>query len=107
MKNYPKYFLAGALVGLVGSCAISALATLVILLTFRGTGPGEPFAYYEWLHLPVLSIALPFVGMLLLAGSWHIFLGRRKVKVNIHDLLVKSPHPFEAAMADKPMQKAA
>jgi len=107
MKNYPKYLLAGALACLVGGCAISALATLVILLTFRGTGPGEPFAYYEWLHLPILSIALPFLGMLLLAGSWHTFLGRRKVTVNIDDLLVKPSHPFEAVIADKPMRKAA
>jgi hypothetical protein len=105
MKNYPKYLLAGALVCLVGGCAISVLAMLEILLTFRGMGPGEPFAYYEGLHLPILSVALPAVGMLLLAGSWHIFLGRRKVSLNVHDFLVKPTHPFEAA--DKPLRKAA
>ncbi|MGE0129274.1 MAG: hypothetical protein AB7U82_14455 [Blastocatellales bacterium] len=105
MKNYPKYLLAGALICVAGSIAISALAMLVILLTLRGAGPGEPFAYYEWLRLPILSIALPVVGMLFLTGSWQIFLGRRKVNLNVHDLLVKPPLSVEAA--DYPLPKAA
>jgi hypothetical protein len=64
MKNFQKILLSVGLACGIGACGLAALSVLaVIALSF---GFGLPFAYFQYLNAPILSVALPVVGMLAL-----------------------------------------
>ena len=73
MKNYSNYLLPLAVFAIFGSCLIGFLGFLVVMMAMVGFGDGLPFAYFQKLSLPILSIALPVVGMILFGAilAWH------------------------------------
>jgi hypothetical protein len=40
-------------------------------MTSVGFADGEPLSYYQTLNIPIISVALPIVGMILFAAILH------------------------------------
>jgi hypothetical protein len=67
MKNYSKNLAPLAVLVLFGACGICALGFVVVVMEAVGFGGGLPFFYFQRLSLPLLSVALPVLGMILFA----------------------------------------
>jgi hypothetical protein len=65
MKKITNSLMPLAVLVLFGTCLISVFGLLVILMTSVGLADGVPLSYYQRLNIPVISIALPIVGMIL------------------------------------------
>src|SRR5262245_41986108 len=68
MKNITNSLMPLAALVLLGTCLISVFGLLVVLMTSVGFGDGLPLFYYQRLYIPVISVALPIVGMILFAA---------------------------------------
>jgi hypothetical protein len=75
MKKYPLFALPLGVATLACTFLISVLSGVVILMHALIPTAQMPFFYFEYLNLPVLSIALPIIGMLALApiALWMAF----------------------------------
>lgn len=62
MKNLSNILLPAGLACLLGACGIAVL--FVIAITASSLRFDLPFSYLQYLNLPVLSVALPVVGIL-------------------------------------------
>ena len=67
MKNITNSLAPLASLVLLGTCLVSVFGFLVVLVTSVGFGDGLPLLYYQRLYVPVISVALPVVGMILFA----------------------------------------
>jgi len=67
MKNITNSLAPLAALVLFGTCLVSVFGFLVVLVTSVGFGDGLPLLYYRRLYLPIISVALPVVGMILFA----------------------------------------
>jgi len=68
MKKVANSLMPLAAAVLFGTCLVSAIGLLVVLMTSIGFADGLPLFYYQRLNLAVISIALPTVGMILFAA---------------------------------------
>lgn len=78
MKNFTNYLVLVAALVLFGACNSCVLGFLVILITSFGFGEWLPLFYYWQFNLPVLSVALPIVGMILLTAIFLEVSGKRE-----------------------------
>lgn len=67
MKKDPTLALFPALACLLGACMTGGLALIVVIIDAFVPTAKMPFFYIEYLNIPILSIALPVIGMLILA----------------------------------------
>lgn len=65
MKKIAISLMPLAALVLLGTCLISAISLLVVLMTSVGFADGIPLFYYQRLNVAVISVALPIVGMIL------------------------------------------
>jgi hypothetical protein len=65
MKKITNSLMPFAVLVLFGTCLVSVFGLLVVLMTSVGLADGVPLSYYQRLNIPVISIALPIVGMIL------------------------------------------
>ncbi len=68
MKNVTNSLMPLAVLVLVGTCLISVIGLLVVLMTSVGFADGLPLVYFQRLNVAVISVALPMVGMVLFAA---------------------------------------
>jgi len=68
MKKITNSLMPLAALVLFGTCLVSILVLLVVLMTSVGFADGIPLFYYQRLNLAVISVALPIVGMILFAA---------------------------------------
>ncbi len=68
MKKFAKSLMPFAVLVLFGTCLVSLFGLLVVLLTSVGFADGVPLFYYYRLNIPLMSVALPIVGMILFAA---------------------------------------
>jgi hypothetical protein len=68
MKKIANSLMPLAALVLFGTCLVSVLGLLVVLMTSIGFADGIPLFYYQRLNVAVISIALPIVGMILIAA---------------------------------------
>jgi hypothetical protein len=74
MKKITNSLMPLAVLVLFGTCVVSIIGLVVVLMTSVGLGEGGPLSYYLRLYFPIISVALPLVGMILFAA---ILLGIR------------------------------
>ncbi|MDX2032247.1 MAG: hypothetical protein SF339_16355 [Blastocatellia bacterium] len=67
MKKDPIFAMIPALACLLGACMTGGLLLFVVIINAFVPTATTPFFYVEYLNIPILSIALPVVGMLILA----------------------------------------
>lgn len=101
-KKYAEPLLIMAAISALATMLLSGLATLLIFFTFRGSGPGEPLDDYVSLHFPIFSVALPVLGMVLLALSVPALLGSHPLHVQLRDWLIEPAEPAEAQTVERP-----
>jgi hypothetical protein len=65
MKNTTNSLMPLAALAFIGTCLISVFGILVVLMTSVGFADGVPLSYYQRLNIPIISVALPIVGMIL------------------------------------------
>jgi hypothetical protein len=53
---------------LFGTCLVTVIGLLVVLMTSVGIANEAPLSYYQSLDIPIISVALPIVGMILFAA---------------------------------------
>jgi hypothetical protein len=68
MKKIANSLLPLAVLVLFGICLVTAFCLLVVLMTSAGIGNDVPSSYYQGLKMPIISVALPIVGMILFAA---------------------------------------
>ena len=68
MKKIANSLMPLAALVLFGTCLVSVLGLLVVLMTSGGFADGLPLFYYQRLNVAVISVALPIVGMILFAA---------------------------------------
>jgi hypothetical protein len=68
MKNVTNSLMPLAVLVLFGTCLVSVVGLLVVLMTSVGFADGVPLFYYQRLNVAVISVALPVVGMVLFAA---------------------------------------
>jgi hypothetical protein len=83
MKNFTSSLVPVAILVLIGACATAVLGSLVVVLTSLGFGEWIPVLYYWQMNLPVLSVALPIVGMILFAMILFGISGKREEEVKL------------------------
>jgi hypothetical protein len=66
MKRYPYLALPVAAGCIVISSLIAVLSIIVIAMASVDLAGGLPFTYFQQLNLPMLSVLLPFIGMIAL-----------------------------------------
>jgi hypothetical protein len=74
MKKIAKPLMALAALVLFGTCLVTVFDLVEVLMTSVGLADGGPSSYYQNLNIPIISVALPIVGMILFAT---ILLGLR------------------------------
>jgi hypothetical protein len=74
MKKIAKPLMALAALVLFGTCLVTVFDLVEVLMTSVGLADGGPSSYYQSLNIPIISVALPIVGMILFAT---ILLGLR------------------------------
>lgn len=90
MKKYPLFALPLGLAAFAGACLIGVLSGVVILMHSFVPTARMPFFYFEHLNLPVLSVALPAIGMLALAPiALRMAFARETVAETSADTLAK------------------
>src|SRR5262249_22877671 len=77
MKNTTKSLAAFAALAFFGSCMVSVFGLLVVLMESFGFADGLPLSYYSKLSVAEISVALPMVGMILIAAILLGFSGKR------------------------------
>ena len=99
MRKYALLLLPFAVLCVVAPLGIQGLAWIVAALSSDNIGHGMPLKFYEMMDLPLLSIALPVLGMLLFAACLPA-LRRSKSgeETHISEYLIKhpAPHPNES-----------
>src|SRR5262249_39410776 len=92
MRKYALFLLPFATLCVIAALGIQGLALIVAALSSDNIGNGMPFKFYEQMDLPLLSIALPVLGMLLFAACLPA-LRRTKTgeEAHIEELLIKHP----------------
>lgn len=65
MKNTTNSLVPFAGLVFFGTCLVSVFGLLVVLMTSVGFAGGVPLLYYQRLNIPIISVALPIVGMIL------------------------------------------
>jgi len=65
MKKIANALMPLAALALFGTCLVSVFGLLVVLMTSVGFADGVPLSYYHRLNIPIISVALPIVGMIL------------------------------------------
>jgi uncharacterized protein YacL len=65
MKKITNSLMPLAASVLFGTCLVSVFGLLVVLMTSVGLADGVPLSYYQRLNIPIISVALPVVGMIL------------------------------------------
>jgi hypothetical protein len=65
MKNTTNSLMPLAALAFIGTCLISIFGLLVVLMTSVGFADGVPLSHYQRLNIPIISVALPIVGMIL------------------------------------------
>ena len=65
MKNTTNSLMPLAALAFFGTCLVSVFGLLVVFMTSVGFADGVPLSYYLRLNIPIISVALPFVGMIL------------------------------------------
>lgn len=68
MKNITNSLAPFTALVLFGTCMVSVFSLLVVLMTSFGFADGVPLFYYQRLNIPIISVALPIVGMILFAA---------------------------------------
>jgi hypothetical protein len=67
MKKITNSLMPLAALVLFGTCLVSVLGLLVVMMTSVGFADGIPLFYYQRFNVAVISVALPIVGMILFA----------------------------------------
>ena len=68
MKKIAKPLMALAVLVLFGTCLVTVFDLVEVLMTTVGLADGGPSSYYQSLNIPIISVALPIVGMILFAA---------------------------------------
>ena len=68
MKKIAKSLMALAALVLFGTCLVTVFDLVEVLMTSVGLADGGPSSYYQSLNVPIISVALPIVGMILFAA---------------------------------------
>lgn len=68
MKKIANSLMPLAALVLFGTCVVTVFGFLVVLTRSVGIANEEPLSYYQGLDMPIISVALPIVGMILFAA---------------------------------------
>src|SRR5215475_10708610 len=68
MKKIANSLMLIAALVLFGTCLVTAFDLVEVLMTSVGLADGGPSSYYQSLNIPIISVALPIVGMILFAA---------------------------------------
>ena len=68
MKKIANSLMPIAALVLFGTCLVTAFDLGEVLMTSVGIADGGPSSYYQSLNMPIISVALPIVGMILFAA---------------------------------------
>jgi hypothetical protein len=68
MKKIANSLILLAALVLFGTCLVTVFDLLVVLMTSVGIANEAPLSYYQSLDIPIISVALPIVGMILFAA---------------------------------------
>jgi hypothetical protein len=68
MKKIANSLMPIAALVLFGTCLVTAFDLVEVLMTSVGLADGGPSSYYQSLNIPIISVALPIVGMILFAA---------------------------------------
>ena len=68
MKKIANSLLPIAALVLFGTCLVTVFDLVEVLMTSVGLADGGPSSYYQSLNMPIISVALPIVGMILFAA---------------------------------------
>ena len=79
MKKIANSLMPLAALVLFGTCLVTVFGLAVVLMTSVGLADTAPSTYYQTLNMPIISVALPIVGMILFAAML-LGLPRKSVK---------------------------
>jgi hypothetical protein len=68
MKKIANSLMPIAALVLIGTCLVTVFDLVEVLMTSVGLADGGPSSYYQSLNVPIMSVALPIVGMILFAA---------------------------------------
>ena len=68
MKKIANSLMPIAALVLFGTCLVTVFDLVEVLMTSVGLSDGGPSSYYQSLDIPIISVALPIVGMILFAA---------------------------------------
>jgi hypothetical protein len=68
MKKIANSLMPIAALVLFGTCLVTVFDLVEVLMTSVGLAVGGPSSYYQSLNIPIISVALPIVGMILFAA---------------------------------------
>jgi hypothetical protein len=68
MKKIANSLMLLATLVLFGTCLVTVFDFLVVLMTSVGLANEAPLSYYQGLNIPIISVALPIVGMIFFAA---------------------------------------
>jgi hypothetical protein len=68
MKKIANSLMPIAALVLFGTCLVTVFDLVEVLMTSVGLADGGPSSYYQRLNIPIISVALPIVGMILFAA---------------------------------------
>jgi hypothetical protein len=68
MKKIANSLKPIAALALFGTCLVTVFDLVEVLMTSVGLADGGPSSYYQSLNIPIISVALPIVGMILFAA---------------------------------------
>jgi|SRR5262245_14602117 len=89
MKNITNSLMPLAAFVLFGSCLISVFSLLMLLMMSFGFADALPIVFYRRLNVPLLSVALPMVGMILFTAILLVLL--RKPAEAIESTVIGGP----------------
>src|SRR5262249_1007506 len=68
MKKIANSLMPIAALVLFGTCLVTVFDLVEVLMTSVGLADGGPSSYYRSLNMPIISVALPIIGMILFAA---------------------------------------
>jgi len=68
MKKIANSLILLAGLVLFGTCLVTVFDLVEVLMTSVGLSDGGPSSYYQSLDIPIISVALPIVGIILFAA---------------------------------------
>jgi hypothetical protein len=68
MKKIADSLMPIAALVLFGTCLVTVFDLVEVLMTSVGLADGGPSSYYQSFNIPIISVALPIVGMILFAA---------------------------------------